>query len=81
MIEFIILMLVGVFGLLPMIGSSLLGPFSGSDYKRDLKVGAIVMGFILVFLLSLCLVVASVNYLISDGPSIMEILNNIFKQQ
>jgi hypothetical protein len=81
MIEFIILMIVGVFGLLPMIGSHLLGPFSGSGYKEDLKVGALLIGFILAFALAVCLVVASVNYFIYDGPAIMEIVNNIFDKQ
>jgi hypothetical protein len=81
MIEFIILMIVGVFGLLPIIGSFLLGPFSSSGYKKDLKLGALFVGFILAFALSVCLVVASVNYFIYDGPAIMEIVNNIFDKQ
>ena len=81
MIEFIILMLVGVFGLLPMIGSSLLGPFSGSGYKEDLRAGSIIAGLILAAALSIFLVSASIIHFMYDGPAIIEILNNISNKQ
>ena len=81
MIEFIILMTVGVFGILPMIGSSLLGPFSGSGYKEDLRAGYIVVGIILAVVLSIFLVSASTIHFMYDGPTIIEILNNISNKQ
>lgn len=78
MIELLVLILAFVFGVLPIIGSGLRGPFASQDYTEDLKVGVVAFLFVSLLLIIVFLIMVSLMHFSEDGPTIAEAVINIF---